>query len=207
MICKHPDCGKVLAPRNITGFCKPHSNAAYVRNRRDDIVPGFAEACREGLSIRQLVKKFGVSGSVAARWRNQIGVEPRLYKAWGDDDAFLRANYGTMPTADIAKHLDRTVQSIKSRVKRLGLIKARPVAAPTFVRRELMSPIGAGLSGEARYFQSFGEIVRCHSDGTLAKIGACYRYAGRVWTQAEIDEYGPVHRDRQATLAAMRMAA
>ena len=119
-VCAHPDCGKVLYAKNVTGFCVPHGNYAYVRNRRDVMPEGFVEAAPT-TSIRQLSKIFGASVEVCTRWRKELGLTSNHYQLWTLDEGFLRANYGKMPVADIAAHLNRTIASVKTRAKKLGL--------------------------------------------------------------------------------------
>lgn len=198
MICSHDTCERELSRRNMTGLCLEHSRHVYGRNRRDDIPDGFPEVAAS-LGVRELVKRFGACAEVIARWRKELGIDTAHYRKWGNDDGFLRANYGSMTAAAIAEHLDRTVDSVKTRAKKLGLIKRKP---GVFVRREMQAPMMAGHGGEAAYLQAFGPIYRCHKDGTANPIGAYWRWAGQTLTHDEMEAKARAHRERKAVLAA-----
>lgn len=148
-------------------------------------------------SLRALAAQFKVSCDTVMRWRRELGIQASRYKPWPDDDGYLRANYGTMTAADIASTLGRTVDSVKTRAKKLGLIKARP---GVFVRREVQSKLMPGHSGGAAYLQAYGPIYRCHSDGTPAPIGAYWYWAGQVLTHDEMEAKARAHRERRALL-------
>lgn len=198
MNCSHPGCPVVLSTRNVTGMCLDHSRHRTSGHRRDDIPDGFAEVAGT-LGLRDLTKRFHASSSVIMRWRKDLGIEVGHYKSWADDDGYLRANYGSMTAVELAAQLDRTVDSIKSRAKKLGLIKARPAE---FVRRETQTRMAPGYSGEAAYLQAYGPIYRCHKDGTPAPIGAYWYWAGQTLTHDEMEAKARAHRERRELLAA-----
>lgn len=194
--CSHPDCAVVLSLRNATGMCLEHSRHRVSGQRRDAIPEGFAEVANS-LGVRELVRRFGACAEVIMRWRRALGVDVSHYKKWADDDGYLRANYGSIPVADIASTLGRTVDSVKTRAKKLGITNGRP---GVFVRREIQSRIMPGHSGGAAYLQAYGPIYRCHSDGSQAPIGAYWYWAGQVLTHDEMEAKARSHRERRALL-------
>lgn len=193
---KCTQCGVVLAPRNVTGLCLEHSRAKVSGLRRDAIPEGFAEVAADS-SVRALSKRFGACHDVIVRWRKSLGLDSNHYKKWANDDGFLRANYGSMSSAAIAEHLNRTVDSVKTRAKKLGLIKARPAV---YIRRETQVRMMAGHSGAAAYLQAYGPIFRCHKDGAQSPIGAYWYWAGQVLTHDEMEAKARSHRERRALL-------
>lgn len=197
-VCSHPDCGKVLGSRNLSGLCHTHSRVTNTCNRRDDIPEGFAEVAAT-MSIRALSRQFKASVEVCTRWRKSLGLASAHYQTWEADDAFLRANYGVMPANLIAASLNRSLNSVKTRAKKLGLQSARK---GVFVRRETHVKMMAGHEGEAAYLQRFGAIFRCHRDGTPSNIGACWYWAGKVLSHDEMERAARNHRERRELLAA-----
>lgn len=195
-VCSHPDCAVVLSRRNATGMCLEHSRHRVSGQRRDAIPEGFADVANT-LSIRELVRRFGACADVVTRWRKSLGVDVGHYKKWADDDEYLRANYGLISVYYIADRLDRTVDSVKTRAKKLGIAKGRP---GVFVRREMQSKLMPGHDSEAAYLQAYGPIYRCHSDGTPAPIGAYWYWAGQVLTHDEMEAKARSHRERRALL-------
>jgi hypothetical protein len=121
------ECDKPIDYRTVSGFCNEHRERAGSRTYP---VPGdFVEYARHR-SAKEICRRYGVSDPVVARWRREAYGASGVRVLWSaEDDAYLRQHYGTSRTADIAVALDRTLLSVRKRVKTLGL---RVTRAPAF---------------------------------------------------------------------------
>lgn len=149
---------------------------------------------------RAIAERYGVSRETITKWRRETALSKGALPAWSpEDDGYLHANYRTLPVADIAAHLNRSVHGVKARARKLGIQSPNRTV---FIRRETQTRMMSGHSGEAAYLQRYGAIYRCHKDGTAAPIGAYWYWAGQVLTHDEIEAKARAHRERRELLAA-----
>ncbi len=152
-------------------------------------------------SERQLMVQYKVCRETIARWRRELAMVIGRRTPWTpDEDAFLRANYGTMTFTEIGAHLGRSIDAAKARAQKLGIQSARKPGW-NLQPRTVGTSIAAGHSGEAAYLQAYGPIYRCHKDGTPAPIGAYWYWARQVLTHDEMEAKARAHRERRELLA------
>lgn len=192
------ECGASIDYRSTSGLCITHFRATY--KVPDDFLAMSTKGNRSG---RKLAAHYGVSRETIARWKSEQAIVTGARTCWSaDEDAYLRANYATASRTDIAAHLGRSEPAVKGRSALLGLTSGKPRGWNLTTRRELMSKMSAGHSGEAAYLQAYGPIYRCHSDGQQAQIGAYWFWAGQVLTHDEMEAKARAHRERRELLAA-----
>lgn len=96
--------------------------ATTARLRSEEIAT-IATLLREGISITAIGRQIGRSRDTIRKWAQQSGIdlEPAT-RAWlpSDEDALVAGLKAGLTAAKIAKTLDRTLSSVRSRINFLG---------------------------------------------------------------------------------------
>ncbi len=157
-------------------------------------------------SLREISAHYKVSVETVMRWRRESALESGRRTAWTpDEDAYLIAHYATSRPGEIGERLNRTLTSVRSRAKKLGLQTPKSQAERRDVLRivrprDLQSKLMPGNYGEAAYLQAYGPLYRCYSDGKPAPAGHYWYWAGQVLTHDEMEAKARSHRERRALL-------
>jgi hypothetical protein len=147
----------------------------------------------------------GIRG-LAARMGLPAKGEPRGALWTADDDAIIRAQYADTPTADLAALLGRSVPSVQSRAKLLGIGKSAEFLTEQAKQRGAQSIavrgcgwgasgagstlVGGGVVSDATlaadFLRKFCPVTRCDAAGRFAHHGPHWRIGQLVLTESEI---------------------
>lgn len=102
----------------------------------------------EGLSIRSVAKRFGISPNTVYLWKKRISRKPRKVKAYKIDMDKLKEDIVSHPDAynyERAKRLGVSISCIYYALKRLGVSYKKNPEAPEGMRQKTAHlPVGSG---------------------------------------------------------------
>ena len=187
-------CGTPIDYRTVSGLCKEHFEGSGGRSL--PIPEGFA-AFAEHKGWREICPVYGISRATLTIWRRETAIAQGARFAWSnDDDGYLRANYRALPVGDIAAKLNRTIASVKTRAKKLGLQgRSKPAFQPQYgFMRDRKPNVSGRVQSSADMAAAFirahdrTAIYRTNQDGAPNPKGDHwkYGYGSLVLTEGEL---------------------
>lgn len=85
-------------------------------------IPADFISFAENKGWRAIAARYGVSRETITKWRREAALSKGARPGWSaEEDAYLTAHYRTAAMPDIAEHLGRSVNAVKSRARALGI--------------------------------------------------------------------------------------